>query len=76
MVERNMGITLRKSVEVFSEISVIQVNHENASEDRQRSKRKRLGQIKCYNTYYWGDAKLIRDKYDQDTRTVKENTDS
>jgi len=64
MVEKNMGITLRNSVEIFGEVSVIQVNHENASEERQRSKRKRLGQIKAYDLYYWGHAKNILKHYE------------
>lgn len=54
MVERNMGITVRKSVEVFGEVSIIQLNHESASEERQVNKRKRLGQIKVWDIYYWG----------------------
>ncbi len=65
MVERNLGITVRKSVEVFGEVSIIQVNHENASEDRQRSHRKKLGQIKAYDLYHWGHAKNIREIYDK-----------
>jgi hypothetical protein len=64
MVEKNLGITLRKSVEVFGEVSIIQVNHSNASEERQRTKRKKLGQIKAYDLYYWGHAKNIREKYE------------
>lgn len=56
-VEKNLGITIRKSVEVFSEVSVIQFNHDNASEDRQIRHRKSLGQIKAYDLYQWGHAK-------------------
>ena len=56
MVDRNLGLTLRKSVEVFGEVSIIQFNHDNASEDRQVRHRKRLGQIKAYDLYHWGHA--------------------
>lgn len=63
MVEKNLGITIRKSEEKFSEVSIIQLNHDSASEERQRTHRKRLGQIKCYNIYYWGEAKDILKHY-------------
>ncbi|OGY30880.1 MAG: hypothetical protein A3C02_03450 [Candidatus Andersenbacteria bacterium RIFCSPHIGHO2_02_FULL_45_11] len=65
MVERNLNITVRKSVEMFAEVSIIQFNHDNASEDRQVRHRKKLGQIKAYDLYYWGHAKNLRKKYEQ-----------
>lgn len=55
-VERNLRVTERKSVKMFAEVSIIQFNHDNASEDRQVRHRKKLGQIKCYDIYYWGKA--------------------
>ncbi len=64
MVEKNLGITLRKSVEVFSEVSIIQFNHDNASEDRQVRHRKKLGQIKAYDLYHWGHAKNLIKHYE------------
>lgn len=64
MVERNLKITERKSVEIFGEVSVIQFNHANASENRQRNRRKKLGQIKVYDIYYWGHAKNLRKYYE------------
>ncbi len=64
MVERNLKITVRKSVEVFCEVSIIQFNHEASSEDRQRTRRKKLGQIKAYDLYYWGHAKELRKRYE------------
>lgn len=63
MVERNLKITLRKSVEMFAEVSIIQFNHDNASEDRQIRHRKKLGQIKAYDLYHWGHAKDIMKHY-------------
>ena len=65
MVERNLNITVRKSVEMFAEVSIMQFNHDNASEDRQVRHRKKLGQIKAYDLYYWGHAKNLRKKYEQ-----------
>ncbi len=64
IIERNLNITERKSVEVFGEVSIIQINHENASEDRQRTQRKRLGQIKAYDLYHWGHARELIKKYE------------
>ncbi len=63
MVEKNLGITIRKSVEVFAEVSIIQFNHDNASEDRQVRHRKKLGQIKAYDLFYWGKAKDLIQHY-------------
>ncbi len=57
MVEDGLGITRRKSVEVFGPVSVIQVNHDNASEKRQIKHRKAHGPIKAYDLYHWGHAK-------------------
>jgi hypothetical protein len=62
-IERNLGVTLRKSVEVFSEVSVVQINHEVGSEDRQIRHRKKLGQIKAYDIYYWGKAEDLIKHY-------------
>ena len=56
MVEKNLGITLRKSVEVFNDISVIMFNHEFGSEDRQKTRRKRMGPIRAYDIPHWGRA--------------------
>lgn len=56
MVEKGLGVTPRRSVEVFSEVSVIQINHDNGTEDRQRRHRKSLGQIKAYDMPHWGKA--------------------
>jgi hypothetical protein len=62
-VEKNLGVTVRKSIEVFSEISIIQFNHDNASENAQRAHRKRPGPIKAYDIPYWGKAQDLVRKY-------------
>lgn len=56
MVEKGLGVKLRKSVEVFSEVSVIQINHNTGTEDRQKRHRKSLGKMKCYDIYKWGKS--------------------
>lgn len=55
-VERWLGVSPRKSVEWYSNVSVIQINHDDASEDRQQRHRKDLGPIRAYNIPFWGPA--------------------
>jgi hypothetical protein len=62
-VEKNLGVTERKSIEVFSDISIIQFNHDHASEHAQRAHRKRPGPIKAYDIPYWGKAEDLVKKY-------------
>jgi hypothetical protein len=64
MVDRNLRIIERKSIEQFSEVSIIQVNHSASSEELQRNQRKKMGQIKAYDLYHWGHAKNIREIYE------------
>jgi hypothetical protein len=49
VVEKNLGVTLRKSIEVFSDVSVIQINHDHGSDDRVIRHRKALGPIRAYD---------------------------
>lgn len=63
MVERNLRVTERKSEDVFNKFSLIQFNHEAASEDRQRNHRKSYGPIKAYDIPIWGKAKDLVKKY-------------
>ncbi len=62
-VDKWLGVSVRKSVEVFSEISVIQINHEGATEDRQKRQRKRLGPIKAFDMPVWGPASELIKHY-------------
>lgn len=64
MVDRNLGLIERKSINKYAEYSIIQFNHDASSEDRQRSHRKKLGQIKCYDLHYWGRAQDLRKLYE------------
>lgn len=63
MVERNLRVTSRNSVEVFSEIPIIQYNHDFASEHAQRAHRKRPGTIQAYDIPYWGKAEDLVKKF-------------
>ena len=58
-LERALGITERKSVEVYSDIAVIQINHELGIDDRAKRHRKGLGQIKAYDIPHWGKAEEL-----------------
>lgn len=58
-VERGLGVTVRKSIEVFSNTSVIQFNHQYAHEDRQRRQRKSYGPMRAHSIPYWGDARTL-----------------
>ncbi len=59
MVEKNLRVTERKCVEVYSEYGNIHFNHPNASEERQNIQRKKFGQIKAYSIPYWGAASTV-----------------
>jgi hypothetical protein len=63
MVERNLGVTLRNSIEVFSEISVIQINHEAGLDDRAQRHKKNPGPIKAYDIPFWGKAQDVIANY-------------
>ena len=63
MVEKNMGITIRKSVEYFSKVSLIQFNHDFSSEERQRTHRKSYGPIRAYDIPHWGKAEDLVTKF-------------
>lgn len=56
MVEKNLGITIRKSVEVFCKVSTVRFDHEFGSEERQRTHRKSYGPIRMYDVPRWGRA--------------------
>jgi len=63
MVERNMGITLRDVQEFETTQSVINFNHQNASDDLQLRQRKRMGEIRAYDIPYWGRAEELIKKW-------------
>jgi hypothetical protein len=62
-IDKWLGVTVRKSVEVYSDVSIIQINHEAATEERQKRKRKSLGQVRAYDIPYWGKAEDLRKNF-------------
>ncbi len=59
MVDKRLGVTIRKCEEEYSKTAIIQFNHDDASEGRQRNHRKSYGQIKAYDIPHWGRAEDI-----------------
>lgn len=62
-VEIGLGVTRRKSVEVFSEVSLVQFNHTMGTERTQKNRKKAHGPIKAYSVPWWGDADELVSKY-------------
>lgn len=55
-VDNWLEVTPRKSVEWYSKIGLVQINHDDASEERQKRHRKDLGPVKAYDIPKWGKA--------------------
>jgi hypothetical protein len=53
-LERRMGITLRKQVDFFSTISIVQLSHPSGTEDRQQIMRKSHAEIRAFDIPHWG----------------------
>lgn len=62
-VDNWLEVTPRKSIDVYSEIAVIHINHEQGSDDRARRHHKALGPIKAFDIPYWGLAKDVIKHY-------------
>lgn len=62
-VEEGLKVTKRKSVEVFSEIAIIQFNHKEGTEATQRNRKKAVGFIKANKIPYWGNARDLRKEF-------------
>ncbi len=62
-VEKKLGVTLRKSIEWHSKVGIVQINHADASEDRQRRNRKEHGPIRAYRIPYWGESRDLIKAY-------------
>ena len=62
-VERRLDITRRRKVEWWSTVPVIQLNHPDGIDERQKAKRKKHGQLKARDIPYWGPAEDIARKY-------------
>jgi len=63
-LERQMGITERKSVDFFSEVPIVHLSHPDGTEERQKIMRKSHGQIKAYDIPFWGKASEVLKNYE------------
>lgn len=64
-LERNLGITERQAELVYSDVSIVQINHILATEDRQKRMRKNYGKVKAYDIPLWGEAKNLQDMFNE-----------
>jgi hypothetical protein len=62
-IDKVLGTKPRKLVEWHSKIGIIQINHDDASEERQKAHWKDLGPVKAYDIPYWGKAKDLITKF-------------
>jgi hypothetical protein len=62
-VEKRLGVTLHIAEEWWSTVPVVQLNHANGIDNRQRKKWKKHGQLKAIDIPYWGKAKEISKHY-------------
>lgn len=60
-IDEALGVSNRKSVEVWSETGVIHLNHLHGTDSL--GKRKRLGEVKALEIPYWGRAEDIVKEY-------------
>lgn len=63
-IDKWLGVTPRKSVEWYSKIGLVQINHDDGTEDRQQRHRKDFGQIKAFDIPVWGRAEDLIKKYE------------
>ena len=63
-VERGLGVTRRKSEIAFSPISVVQFNHVDAHEERQKRRRKSFGNIRATDIPHWGKSVELNKIYE------------
>lgn len=54
--EKSLGVTVRKRMDFQSEHPIVQFNHDFASEEIQRTHKKKRGIFRAYEIPYWGKA--------------------
>ena len=58
-IEKNLGITQRKSMEFYTTVPIVAFNHDYSIDPIERNHKKRMGMIKAYDIPYWGRAEEI-----------------
>lgn len=62
-IDKKLNVSSRNMVEFWSSTPVVQLNHIDGSDIRQKEKWKRHGQIRAYNIPVWGKGKDIIKRY-------------
>ncbi len=62
-IEKVLEVTKRKLVEWYSTVGIIQINHDDASEERQRIHWKDLGPVRAFDIPVWGKADDLIKKF-------------
>jgi hypothetical protein len=63
-VERRLGVTVRNCAEWYCTNAIVQLNHPSGTDDTQRTRWKKHGQIKAWDIPHWGKASDIVRVYD------------
>jgi hypothetical protein len=62
-IDQVLQVKKRKMVEWYSTIGIIQINHDDATEERQKAHWKDLGPVKAYDIPRWGKASELIKEY-------------
>lgn len=62
-VEQGLGVTRRRLVEWYSTVGLVQINHDDATEERQKIHWKDLGPVKAFDIPVWGKAEDLIKKF-------------
>ena len=62
-IDKVLGVTKRKMIEWYSTVGIIQINHDNATEDRQLAHWKDWGPVRAYEIPRWGRAETVIKHY-------------
>jgi hypothetical protein len=68
IVEKNLDVSRRNMVEWWCSNPVVNLNHTNGIDDRQKTKWKKHGQVKAWDIPHFGPAKKIVDIYNNTFR--------
>jgi hypothetical protein len=64
-MEERLGVTLRKKIDFFSRVPLVQLSHEGGTESRQKDRKKSHAEIRAYDIPHWGKAADLLKHYDR-----------
>lgn len=62
-VDKWLEVSPRKSIEWYSKVGIIQLNHDGATDERARNHHKELGPVRAFDIPYWGKAEDLLKHY-------------